>query len=128
MAYLVNSQFVEGLSHHAMRRQYIVEVCSKWRSGRPSGFHTLLETIFQAYMAAGYQLEEVQNASTPMGDSTGAAVSRPLPMMVPPTSTSKMFPSNPLPRPQVNPMLTLNAAPMALTVPRPMNLDTVAKL
>ena len=32
MGYLVNSRFVEGLSNDALRRQYIVEVHSKWRS------------------------------------------------------------------------------------------------
>ena len=62
MGYLVNSRFVEGLSNDDVRRQYIVEVRSKWRSGRPLGFDTLVETIAEAYMAAGDQLEEVQNA------------------------------------------------------------------
>ena len=128
MGYLVTSRFVEGWSNDAVRRQYIVEVRSKWRSGRPFGFDTLLETIAQAYMAAVYQLKEVQTASRPMRDTTGAAVSRPLPMMVPPTSTSTMFPSNPMPLPHVNPMSTLTAAPMACTVPGPINLDTIAKL
>ena len=78
MGYLVSSRFVEGLSNDAVRQQYIVEVCSEWHSGRPFGVDTLVETIPEAYMAAGYQLKEVQNASTPMGDTTGAAVSRPL--------------------------------------------------
>ena len=63
MSYLVNSRFAQGLSNDAVRRQYIFAVCSRWRSGRPFGFHTLVETIAEAYMAAGYQLEEVQNAS-----------------------------------------------------------------
>ena len=63
MGYLVDSRFVEGLSNDAVRRQYIVEVRSRWRSGRPFGFDTLVETIAEAYIAAGYQLEEVQNAS-----------------------------------------------------------------
>ena len=63
MGYLVNSRFVEGLSNDAVGRQYIVEVRSRWRSGRPFGFDTLVETIAEAYIAAGYQLEEVQNAS-----------------------------------------------------------------
>ena len=128
MGYLVNSRFVEGLSNDAVRRQYIVEVPSKWRSGRPAGFHTLMETIAEAYMAAGYQLEEVQNASRTRTDTAGAAVSRPLPMMVPPISTSTMFPSNPIPTPHVNPTPTPAAASMASTVPEPMNLDTIAKL
>ena len=61
MGYLVNSRFVEGLSNDAVRRQYIVEVRPKWRSGRPFGFHTLVETIAEAYMAAGYQLVENDN-------------------------------------------------------------------
>ena len=37
MGYLVNSRFVEGLSNDAVRRQYIVEVRSRWRSSRPFG-------------------------------------------------------------------------------------------
>ena len=102
MGYLVNSRFVEGLAHHAVRRQCIVEVRSRWRSSRPFGFDTLVETSAEAYIAAGYQLEEVQNASRTTSDTLGPAVSRPLPMMVPPTSTST-FPSNPMPTPHVNP-------------------------
>ena len=77
MGYLVNSRFVEGLSNDAVRRQYIVEVHSRWRSGRPFGFDTLVETIAEAYMAAGYQLEEVQNASRTTSDTMGPVVSRP---------------------------------------------------
>ena len=127
MGYLVNSRFVEGLSNDAVRRQYIVEVRSRWRSGRPFGFNTLVENIAEANMAAGYQLEEVQNASRTTPDTMGPVVSRPLPMMVPPTSTST-FPSNPMPTPHVNPMPTPAAAPMASTVPEPMNLDAIAKL
>ena len=57
MGYVVNSQFVEGLSNDAVRRQYIVEVRSRWCSGRPFGFYTLVETIAEAYIAAGYQLK-----------------------------------------------------------------------
>ena len=128
MGYHVNSRSVEGLSNDAVRRQYIVEVCSKWHSGRPFGFDTLVDTIAQAYMAAGYQLQEVQKASRTTTDTMGSAVSRPLPMMVLPTSTSTTFPSNPMPTPHVNPMPTPAAAPMASTVPEPMNLDTIAKL
>ena len=127
MGYLVNSRFVEGLSNDAVRRQYIVEVRTRWRSSRPFGFDTLVETIAEAYIAAGYQLEEVQNASRTTSDTLGPAVSRPLPMMVPPTSTST-FPSSPMPTPHVNPMPTPPAAPMASTVPEPMNLDAIAKL
>ena len=128
MGYLVNSRFVEGLLNDAVRRQYIVEVRSRWRSNRPFRFDTLVETIAEAYIAAGYQLEEVQNASRTTSDHTlGPAVSRPLPMMVPPTSTP-MFPSNPIPTPHVNPMPTPAAAPTASTVPEPMNLDAIAKL
>ena len=88
----VNSRLVVGLSNGAIRRQYILGVRSKWRSGTPFGFDTLVETIAEAYLAAGYQLEEVQNASGPTRDTAGAAVSRPLPMTVPRTSTSTMFP------------------------------------
>ena len=44
MGYLVSSRFVEGLSNDAVRRQYIVEVRSKWRYGRPFGFDTRVET------------------------------------------------------------------------------------
>ena len=128
MGYLVNSRFVEGLSNDAVRRQYIVEVCWKWHSGRPLGFDTLVKTIAEAYMAAGYQLEEVQKVSRRTTDTVGAANSRPLPMMVPPTSTPTAFPSNPMPTPHVNPMPTPAAAPMASTVPEPMNLNTIAKL
>ena len=127
MGYLVNSRFVEGLSNDAVRRQYIVEVRSRWRSNRPFGFDTLVETIAEAYIAAGYQLEEVQNASRTTSDTLGPAVSRPLPMMVPPILTS-LFPSNPMPTPHVNPMPTPAAAPMGSTVPEPMNLDAIAKL
>ena len=127
MGYLVNSQSVEGLSNDAVRRQYIVKVRFKWHFGRPFGFDTLLENMAEAYMAASYQLEEVQNTSRPIGDTTGAVVSRPPPMMVPPTLPSTMLPSNLMPTPHANPMPTPAAAPMALTVPQPMNLDTIAK-
>ena len=128
MGYLVSSRFVEGLSNDAVRRQYIVEVRSRWRSNNPFGFDTLVETIAEAYIAAGYQLEEVQNASRTTSDHTlGPAVSRPLPMMVPPTSNST-FPSNPMPTPHVTPMPTPAAAPTASTVAEPMNLDAIAKL
>ena len=75
MGYLVNSRFVEGLSNDAVRRQYIVEVRSRWRSSRPFGFDTMVETIAEAYIAAGYQLEEVQNASRTTSDTLGPAVS-----------------------------------------------------
>ena len=126
MGYLVNSRFVEGLSNDAVRRQYIVEVRSRWRSGRPFGFNTLVETIAEAYMAAGYQLEEVRNSSRTTPDTMGPVVSRPLLMRVPPTSTST-FPSNPMPTPHVNPRQTPAAAAMASTVPEPMNLDAIAK-
>ena len=128
MGYLVNSRFVEGSSNGAVRWQYIVEVRSKWRSGRPFRFDTLVETIAEAYMATGYQLEEVQNASRTAPDTMGPVVSRPLPMMVPPTSTSTTFPSDPMPTPHVKPVPTPAAAPMASTVREPMNLDTIAKL
>ena len=128
MGYLVNSRFVEWLSNDAVRRQYIVEVRSKWHSGRPFGFDTLVETIAEAYMAADNQLEEVQNTSRTRTDTVGSAVSRPLRMMVPPNSTSTMFPSNPMPTPHVQPGQTPAAAPMASTVPETMNLDTIAKL
>ena len=127
MGYLVNSHLLRE-SNDAVCWQYIVEVRLKWRSRRPFGFSTLVETIVEAYMAAGYQLEEVQNAPRTATDTIGSAVSGPLPMMVPPTSTSTMFPSNPMPAPHMNPMPTPAAAPMALTVPEPMNLDTIAKL
>ena len=127
MGYLVNSRFVEGLANDAVRRQYIVEVRSRWRSGRPFGFDTLVDTIAEAYIAAGYQLEEVQNAPRTTSDTMGPVVSRPLPMMVPPTSTAT-FPSKPMPTPLVNPMPTPAAASMASTVPDPMNLDAIAKL
>ena len=120
--------FVEGLSNNGVRRQYIVEVRSKWRSGTPFGLDTVLETIAEAYMAASFQLEEVQNASRMMGDAMGAASSSPLLRVVPPASTSTMFPLNPMPTPHINPMPTPTAAPMASTVPDPMNLDTIAKL
>ena len=128
MGFLVSSRFVEGLSNDAVRWQYIVEVRSRWRSNNPFGFDTLVETIAEAYIAAGYQLEEVQNASRTTPDHTlGPAVSRPLPMMVPPTSTST-FPSNPMPTPHVTPMPSPAAAPTASTVAEPMNLDAIAKV
>ena len=127
MGYLVNSEFAEGLSNEAVRWQYIVVVRSRWRSGRPFAFDTYRETITEAYVAAGYQLEEVQNASRTTSDTMGPAVSRPLPMMVPPTSTST-FPSNPMPTPHVNAMPSSAAAPMAFTVSEPMNLDAITKL
>ena len=76
MGYLVKSRFVEGLSNDAVRRQYIVEVLSEWRSGRPFGFDTLMETIAEAYMVAGYQLEEVQNATRMTTDTVGANTAR----------------------------------------------------
>ena len=77
MGYFVNSRFVEGLWNDAVCRQYIVEVRSRWRSSRPFGFDTLVETIAEASIAAGYQLEEVQNASRTTSDTLGPAVSRP---------------------------------------------------
>ena len=128
IGYLANSRFVEGLSNDARRGQYIVEVRSKWRSGTPFDFDTLVKTIAEAYMAAGYQLVEVQNVSRLTGDTKGASVSRPLPMTVPPTSASTMFPSNPKPTPHIMPMQTQRAAPMPLTAPEPTNLDSIAKL
>ena len=118
MGYLVNSRFVEGLSNDAIHRQSIVEVRSGWRSGKPFGFVALVETIAEAYIAAGYQLEEVQNASKSPGDSTGVAVSRPLPMAVPPTSTTPMPPPSMATAPPLAPS----------TSPEPMNLDAIAKL
>ena len=128
MGYLVNSRFIEGLSTDAVRPQYITEVGSKWGSGIPFGFDMLVETIPEAYMAAGYQLKEVQNASRTTTDTAGAVVSSPLPMMVPPSSTSTMFPSNSMPTLHVNAMPIPAAAPMASTVPEPMNLETIPKL
>ena len=127
MGYLVNSRFVEGLSNDAVHRQYIVQVRWRWRSKWPFGFDTWVENIAEAHIAAGYQLEEVQNASRTTSDTLGPAVSRPLPMRVPPTSTPT-FPSNPMPTPHVNPMPTPAAAPTASTVPEPMNLDAIAQL
>ena len=88
MGHLDNSRFVEGLSNDAVRRQYIVEVRSKWRSGRPFSFDTLVDTIAEAYMVAGYQLEEVQNASRTTTQTAGAAVSRPLPIEAVPRTRS----------------------------------------
>ena len=126
MGYLVNSRFVEGLSNDAVRWQYILEDCSKWRSGEQYSFDTLVATIAEAYMAASYQLKVVQNASRTTTDTAGAAVSRALPMNVPQTLTPTTFPSNTMPTPQVNPMPTPAAAPMPLTVPEPMNLHTIA--
>ena len=54
MCYVVNSGFVEGLSNDAVCRQYIVEVCSKWRSERPLGFDTVVGTIAENFVVAGY--------------------------------------------------------------------------
>ena len=127
VGYLVNSRIAEGLSNDTVCRQYIVEVGSKWRSGRQLGFDSLVDTIAEANMAAGCKLEEIQNALRTAPDTMGSVISRPLSMMVPPTSTFTSFPSNPMPTPHVNPMLTPAAAPMASTVPVPMNLDTIAK-
>ena len=79
-------------------------------------------------MAAGHQLKEVQNASRMAPDTMGPVVSRPLPMMVPPTSTSTTFSSNPMPTPHVDPVPNPAAAPMASTMPEPLNLNTIAKL
>ena len=41
IGYLANSRFGEGMSNDAVRRQYIVKVLSKWRSGRPFAFTRL---------------------------------------------------------------------------------------
>ena len=49
-------------------------------------------------------------------------------MMSPPISTSTMFPSNPMQTQHIIPMPTPSAAPVPLTVPEAMNLDTIAKL
>ena len=57
MGYVANSRFVEGVSNNAVPPQYIVEFRSKWGSGTPFGFDKLVETIAEAYMAAGYQPE-----------------------------------------------------------------------
>ena len=48
MGYLVNSGFFEGLWNDAVRRHYIVEVRSRWRSSRPFGLDSLVETIAKA--------------------------------------------------------------------------------
>ena len=64
MGYLANSRFIKGLSNPAEHREYIVEVRSRWRSVTPFYFNSLLQTIAEAYMVAGYQLREVQNASS----------------------------------------------------------------
>ena len=93
------------------------QVRLNWRSGRPFGFDTVVETISEAYMATGYQLEEVQNVSRLTVDTAGAAYSRPLPMMVPRTSTSTVFPSGPMPTPQANPMSTPAAVPISIQLP-----------
>ena len=87
MGYLVNSRFVEGLLNDAETRQYMVEVRLKWRLGTPFRFDTLVQTIAEACMGAGYQPQEVQNASRPMGDTMGTAVFGPLRMTVPGTLT-----------------------------------------
>ena len=58
----------------------------------------------------------------------GAVVLRPLPMTVPPTSTSTMFPSSPMPKPHINPIPTASAAPMPSIVPQPKSLNSIAKL
>ena len=128
MGYLVKSPFSEGLSSDTVRRQYIIQVRSKWRSETPFGFVTLVVTIAEAYMAAGYQPKEVQNASRSMGDTTSAAVWGPLPMTLLPNLTSIMAPSNPMHTPHIDPMPTPSAAPLPLTVPQPMHLSTIAKL
>ena len=130
MGYLLNSGFVEGLAHDSVRGRYIVEVLSKWRPRRPFGFDTLVQTIAEAYIAAGYQLEKVLHTSRSSRDTAGAstAVSRPLPMVVPPTSTLVAFPSNAMPTPLINPMPTPSAAPMPSSVLEPMNLNSIAKL
>ena len=128
LGYLVHSRCIEGLSNDAVLRQYIVEVRSKWRSGTPFELDTLVETIAEAYMAAGTQLEEVRNASRRTGDTESAGISRPLPATVPPTSNSAMFRSNPMPTPHINPMPPPSATRMPSTVPKVMNLDSIAKL
>ena len=128
MGYLVTHQFVEGLSNDAVSWQYIVEVRSKWRSGGQFCFDTLVDTIAEAYMAASYQLEELQNASRMTTDTAGAGVSGPLHMMVLPPSTPTTFPSNHVPTPHVSPMPTPAAAPMAPTLSEPQSIDTIAKL
>ena len=126
MGYLVNSPFIEGLSTDAVCRQYIFQVPSKLRSGTSFASDLLLETIAEAYMAAGYQLHELQKASRPVGDTRSTAASRPLPMTVPRTLT--MFPSNPMPTSHISPMPTLSAAPMPLSACEPMNVDSIGKL
>ena len=87
----------------------------------------LLETIAEAQI---YQLvissTKVRYASRSMGDTTVAAVSGPLRMTVPPTSTSTMFSSSPMPTPHINPMLTVSAAPMPSGMTEPMNVVTIA--
>ena len=128
MEYLVNSRFVEGLLDDAVRRQYIGDVPSKWRSKTPFGFNMLVKTISEAYMAAGYQLEEVRKASRPMADATCAVVSRPLPVSIPPASTPTMSPSNPMPTPQINAERAPSAGPMPSSTPEPMKLGCIAKL
>ena len=125
---LVNSQFVEGLSDDSIRRQYIVEGRSKWSSGRPYGFNGWTESIAEAYIAAGYQLQEVQHAFTSRGEITAAAVLRPLARVLPPTLTPMSIASNPMPTHHIKEMLAPSAAPMPYCVPEPLNLDSIAKL
>ena len=45
-------------------------------------------------MAAVYELQAVQNASRPMGETTGAAALGPPTMTIPPNSTPMTFPAN----------------------------------
>ena len=65
MGYLVNSGFVEGLSNDAVRRQYIVEVRSRWRSNNPFGFDTLVETnrgsLHCGWVSTGRSTERIEN-------------------------------------------------------------------
>ena len=62
MGYLFNPPFVEGLSNDAVCRQYTDEVRSRWRSSRPFGFDTLVETIAEPYIgiSAGTGTERIK--------------------------------------------------------------------
>ena len=94
---------MEGLGQDFVRRQYIVKVCSNWRSGRPFGFNRLVEMIAEGYIAASSQLEEVRHTSNSTGDIRGAAVSTPLPMVLRSNWTPLSIFSSPMPTPQMKP-------------------------
>ena len=128
MGYLGNSRFVEVLSNNAVRRQYVIEVRSKWafcktiRRRYADGDHR--RSLHGGRLSTLRSTEHVENNNgyrgccglkTPAYDGSANFDSYNVSLKSYATA-------------HVNPMLTPAAAPMASTVPEPMNLNTITML